>query len=136
MFLDRAYLNIHCDIDSDGFPRPLHITLRGGRQLPIKGVMERGAVNTADGITTYRYDVWIEDASYPIYLINSIPLRWYVDVRLPFKVPPKSPLDYLPIRETATAHPSGMQHTPSLAAAHNSPELAERLAVQAGSTAK
>ena len=85
MYLARCNLNVKTEIDNQGCPVPTAITLESGRQLPIKGVMERGAVSTAAGITTYRYEVWMDERSYVIYLDNTIPLRWYVDVVLPFK---------------------------------------------------
>ena len=89
MFLDRAYLDIETTIDAQGYPEPQCINLRGGRKLPIKGIMSRGEVVTAGGIQTFRYEIWVAEQAYVIYLDNGFPLRWYVDVVLPFKVAPE-----------------------------------------------
>ena len=95
MFLDRIYLEVEATIDDQDYPKPQCIVLRGGRRLPIQGVMSRGAVVTADGIQTFRYEVWVAEHPYVIYLDNGFPLRWYVDAVLPFKVAPESPSSFM-----------------------------------------
>jgi len=89
VFLDRVYLDIEITIDAQGYPEPQCINLRGGRKLPIKGIMSRGEVTTANGVQTIRYEIWVAEHAYVIYLDNGFPLRWYVDVVLPFKVAPE-----------------------------------------------
>lgn len=89
MYLGRAYLEIQAEIDSQGFPLPRLITLESGRRLEVMGVMERSAVSTAAGVSAFRYELWIGDTAYIVYLDNALPLRWYVDVKLPFKAVPE-----------------------------------------------
>lgn len=48
-------------------------------------MLECSAITTSSDTTDYRYSVWIEDEAYIVFLENGFPLRWYVDIELPFR---------------------------------------------------